>query len=156
MRKRNYRISMLAAPCMVACGLLSSGAPAMADQDNDVACSIRTLRGDYGFAAEGALLGIPGLPPQAPFRSVGVAHFDGNGKLTWVEHTVVNGVPLNTGWVAASGTYTVNSNCTGSAVVNTPNSAVPLNLNFAVVKQGKEIRTVLDGNSVGGVYIRID
>ena len=156
MNNKRMKISRLATPLMLACGLLASNAFAMSDQDSDGACSIQTLRGDYGFAAEGALLGIPGLPPQAPFRSVGVAHFDGKGKLTWVEHTVVNGVPLNTGWVAASGTYTVNSNCTGSAVVNTPNSAVPLNLNFAVVKQGKEIRTVLDGNSVGGVYIKVE
>ncbi len=75
---------------MIVCGLLGSGASVMAESDGGH-CSNRTLSGDYGYAAEGVLIGIPGLPPEAPFRSVGMTHFDGNGKLTWVEHTVVNG-----------------------------------------------------------------
>jgi hypothetical protein len=108
----------------------------------------RTLRGDYGFTAEGVLIGIPGLPAQAPFRSVGLAHFDGKGNLTWLEHTVVNGTLLEADWPAASGTYSVNANCTGTAMVNTPNSPVPLKLAFVVVKEGKEVRTVLDTNAI--------
>jgi hypothetical protein len=51
--------------------------------------------------AEGVLIGIPGLPSQAPFRSVGLAHFDGKGNLTWLEHTVVNGTLLEADWPAA-------------------------------------------------------
>jgi hypothetical protein len=156
MKNKRMKISMLATPLMLVCGLLAPNAFATSEQDSDGACSIRTLRGDYGFSADGALLGIPGLPPEAPFRSVGVAHFDGKGKLTWVEHTVVNGMPLNVGWVAASGTYTVNPNCTGTAVVNSPNSMPPLNLNFAVVKQGKEIHTVLDSNAIASVFIKVE
>ena len=92
------------------------------------------------------LIGIPGLPAQAPFRSVGLAHFDGKGNLTWLEHTVVNGTLL--GGRLASGTYSVNANCTGSAMVNTPNSPVPLKLAFVVVKEGKEVRSVLDTNAI--------
>lgn len=61
----------------------------------------RTLRGDYGFTAEGVLISIPGLPAQAPFRSVGLAHFYGKGNLTWLEHTVVNGTLLEADWPAA-------------------------------------------------------
>jgi hypothetical protein len=40
------------------------------------------------------------------------------------------------GDVAARGTYTVNPNCTGTAVMNTPNSPVPLHLAFVVVRHG--------------------
>jgi hypothetical protein len=48
----------------------------------------------------------------------------------------------------ASGTYSVNANCTGSAMVNTPNSPVPLKLAFVVVKEWKEVRTVFDTNAI--------
>ena len=154
MKRQRLRISMIAAPTMIVCGLLASGASARAESE-DGACSNRTIQGDYGYAAEGVLLGIPGLP-VAPFRSVGMTHFDGKGNLTWVEHTVVNGVPLNVGWTPASGTYTVNPNCTGTAVVNTPNSPVPLNLAFVVVKQGKEIHSVLDANAIATVFIKVE
>jgi hypothetical protein len=85
-----------------------------------------------------------------------MAHFDGKGDLTWVEHTVINGTLLQPGWTAASGTYTVNPDCTGTAVVNTPNSPVPLNLALVVVRQGKEIHTVLDSNAIAAVYIKVD
>lgn len=154
MKKQRLKISMIATPLMIVCGLLASGASARAESEGG-ACSNRTLQGDYGYAAEGVLLGIPGLP-EVQFRSVGMTHFDGKGNLTWVEHTVVNGVPLNAGWTAASGTYTVNPNCTGTAVVNTPNSPVPLNLAFVVVKQGKEIHSVLDANAIATVFIKVE
>jgi hypothetical protein len=149
------RISMFAAPILAVCALFFTASSARA-HDEDAKCTDRTLQGDYGFAVEGVLIDIPGLPPQAPFRSVGVAHFDGKGLVTWLEHTVVNGVPLDLDWTAASGTYTVNSNCAGTAVVNTPNSFVPLNLAFVEVKHGREFRTVLDGNAIAGVFIKVE
>jgi hypothetical protein len=155
MNKQNAKILILATPLIIVCGLLASGASAMA-QSTDRHCSYRTLSGDYGLASEGLLIGIPGLPPEAPYRSVGVAHFDGKGSLTWVEHTVENGIPLNLNWLAAIGTYTVNSDCTGTAVVNTPNRFVPLNLAFVVVRQGTEIHSVLDGNAIATVFIKVE
>jgi hypothetical protein len=151
MRKKSVsRMLMLA---MIVCGLLASGASAMA-QSNEGHCSNRTLFGDYGYASEGVLLPAPGVSLQ--FRSVGMTHFDGKGNLTWVEHTVVNGTSLGAGWTAASGTYTVNSDCTGTAVVNTPNSPVPLNLAFMVVREGKEMHSVLDSNAIATVFIKVE
>jgi len=139
---------------MLVCCLLFAASSARANDDG--ACSNTTLRGDYGFAAEGVLIGTPGLPPLAPFRSVGLAHFDGKGNLTWLEHTIINGVPLEADWTAASGSYTVNSNCTGTAVVTTPNSPVPLKLALVVVRDGKEVRTVLDANAIVSVFIKVE
>jgi hypothetical protein len=151
MRKKSVsRMLMLA---MIVCGLLASGASAMA-QSNEGHCSNRTLFGDYGYASEGVLLPAPGVSLQ--FRSVGMTHFDGKGNLTWVEHTVVNGTSLGAGWTAASGSYTVNSDCTGTAVVNTPNSPVPLNLAFMVVREGKEMHSVLDPNAITAVFIKVE
>jgi hypothetical protein len=148
-------ISMIAAPIIMVCGLLFAGSRARAN-DEDTKCTNRTLRGDYGFVAQGVLIGIPGFPPEAQFRSVGVAHFDGKGNLTWQEHTVENGKPLNADWVQASGTYTVNSNCTGTAVVNTPNSPFPLTLVLVAVKEGKQIETILDSNAITSVFIKVE
>jgi hypothetical protein len=148
------RILVIAARVMVVCGLLFAVSVARANDDDK--CTDGILRGDYGFAAEGVLLGTPGLPAQAQFRSVGVAHFNGRGGLTWVEHTVINGVPANADFILATGTYSVNANCTGSAVVTTPNSPVPLRLSLVIVKDGKEFRTILDASSVGAVYNKIE
>ena len=155
MKKQRLIISMIATPMMIVFGLLASGASAMAEPE-DRACSNRTLSGDYGSAAEGVLIGTPGLPQEAQFRSVGMTHFDGKGNFTGVEHTVINGIPLELDWTANSGTYSVNSNCTGTMVLNTPNSPVPLSLFFVVVRQGREFHTVLDSNAIAAVYIKVE
>jgi hypothetical protein len=154
------RTLMTVTPMMIFCSGLASGSSAMAQsaaaESFDRDCSNRTLRGDYGYAAEGVLLNTPGLPPEAQFRSVGLTHFNGKGKLTWVEHTVVNGIPLEGSWTAATGTYSVNPDCTGTAVINTPNSPVPLNLFLVVVRQGTEIHTVLNSNAISTVFIKVE
>jgi hypothetical protein len=154
MRRKLFPRLMLAVTPMIVCCLLTSGALAAAQSDVDP-CSNRTIVGDYGGASEGVLLGIPGLPPEAQFRGLTMTHFDGKGNLTWVEHTVINGVPVQPGWIAASGTYAVNQDCTGTAIVNTPNSPVPLVLPFVVVRRGKEIRTVLDSDAIASVFTRV-
>src|SRR5215469_343945 len=153
MQRKSVSRRWMLATILCGCGLLASGAPAMAQPD-DEQCSRQTLFGDYGFAAEGVLLPEPGV--SLTFRSVGMAHFDGKGNLTWVERTVINGTLPPPGWTEASGSYTVNPNCTGTAVVNTPNSLVPLNLSFVVVRQGKEVHTVLDSHAIATVFIKVE
>ena len=148
------RLMLAVTATVVVCCLLTSGASAAAQSDVKP-CSNQTIVGDYGGASEGVLLGIPGLPPEAQFRGLTMTHFDGKGNLTWVEHTVINGVPVQPGWIAASGTYAVNPDCTGTAVVNTPNSPVPLVLPFVVVRRGREIRTVLDSDAIASVFTRV-
>ena len=41
-------------------------------------------------------------------------------------------------------------------MVNTPNSPVPLKLDFVVVKEGKEVRSVLDTNALSSVLGKVD
>lgn len=150
-RSRVYRMAIAA---VVGSGLFFAvSAQAESDEGN---CSDISLRGEFGFLATGALLGVPGLPAQAPFQSVGIARFDGKGHLSWVEHTIVNGQPLSIGFVAASGTYTVGPNCTGTAIVNTPNARTPVSFALVIVKNGKEINTVNDGNAITAVYQKVD
>jgi len=155
MKRQSLRISMIATPMMIVCGLLGSGASAMAESDGGH-CSNRTLFGDYGASVEGVLILPGGI--QLPFRAVTMNHFDGQGNSTSVEHVVVNGVPLNPGtyWTPGSGTYTVNPDCTGTMVGHTPNSPAPLNLAFVVVRHGTEIHAVLDAHALSTVFIKVD
>jgi hypothetical protein len=153
------KVSMLAMPMMIAGCLFVSVAPGMA-QSNFKHCSDRTLSGDYGYAAEGLLLPAPGVSLQ--FRSVGLTTFDGRGNLSWLESTVVDGKLLEPGWTKATGTYTVNPDCTGTAVVFTPNSVdqsgnlVPLNLFFLVVKQGREAHSVLGAHAISTTFTKVE
>ena len=88
--------------------------------------------------------------------SVGATTFDGQGTFTGVEHTIVNGMPPTAPWTSNSGTYSINADCTGTMVLNTPGNPVPLTLGLVIVRDGKEIRTVLDSNAISGIAIKID
>src|SRR5947209_4337611 len=107
--KFSGRFSMAVTSLILFLGFLGSS-PLRAGED-DRACSNRTIQGDYGFSAEGSLLNNPGLPATAAFRSVGIVHFDGRGNLTWVEHTVINGIPHGFAGTPATGTYVVEADC---------------------------------------------
>ena len=146
-RKSVSRISMVATPMMIVCALLAAGSSARADDDTNTMCTNRTLRGDYGFTIEG----VGGLPPGASInaiRGVAMGHFDGKGNYTQVDHVVANGTPPPVEWTPGSGPYKVNPDCTGTLVINIPGSPFsPVKLHFVVVRQGKEIRTVVDSGS---------
>ncbi len=148
MRRELFARLMLAVTPVIVCCLLTSGASA-APRSDVQPCSNHTLFGDYGFALEGTFLG-PGLP----FRGVVMQHYDGKGNLTQVDHIVVNGVPPAEEWTPGSGTYTVNPDCTGAAVINAPGNP-PINLHFVIVRQGKEIHQVVDSNAATAVGIRV-
>jgi hypothetical protein len=152
------KVSMSALPIVLVC-LLGSLSTARA-QSEDAGCSNRSLRGSYGFAIEGSIFAIPGahaLPAPMPLRAVAVTTFDGKGGLTQVDHYVVAGMPPMAPWQASTETYIVNPNCTGTLTLIVPgNPLSPFNLYFVVIRQGKEIRTVVDANLVSSVGIRIE
>lgn len=141
-----------AVPMLVLFGLLAFSASAFGQQKSELAvgthCSNRTLQGDYGCSVQGVLLDVPGLPAQATFVAVTTSHFDGNGNVTGTEHAVVNGQSFSPGFDSNDGTYQVNPDCTGRAIVNTPNSPVPLDLYFVIEDNGKEFRQVLNSNAL--------
>jgi hypothetical protein len=142
------RILMTVTSIMIV--LLASGVSATAESQKGQ-CSNQTLLGDYGFALEGVILG-----PDLPLRGVVMQHYDGKGNLTQVDHVVVNGMPPRDEWTPGSGTYTVNPDCTGMAVINVPGDPnSPINLHFVVVRDGKEIRQVVDANAVTAVGTRV-
>ena len=159
MKSQSLRISMIASALIVSLvglGVLVSGPRTRARStvvtETDVACSNRTLRGDYGFAIEGDILAGPN---RIPLRDVAMTHFDGEGNLSQVEHPVFNGVPLPIEWSPSSGTYNVNADCTGTAQIIPPGHP-PVNLHLVVVRHGTEIHTVVDVNAVTSVGIKRD
>jgi hypothetical protein len=160
------RMSMATIPIMIVCGLLfapsssrvAASSPRADDGDRKV-CSNRTLHGDYGSAVEGLILPAPGV--ALPIRGVVMTHYDGDGNFTQVDHIVANGFPPAIEWTPGSGTYHVNSDCTGTAHIDTSTGGF-VNLEIVVVQQGKEVRAVVtapfDGpnRTVTSVGIRVE
>jgi hypothetical protein len=156
MNNSTSRILTTLTLALILSSLLAFGPSALAQsakaQSLDGRCSNRTLSGDYGFALEGTIVG-PGLS----LRGVVLQHYDGKGNLTQVDHIVTGGFPPPFEWTPGSGTYSVNPNCTGVAVINIPgNPDSPVNLHFVIVKHGKQIHQVVDANAVMAVGTKID
>ena len=108
-------------------------------------CSNRTLLGDYGAQIEGTL-----LTPNWPLRTSAMIHFDGNGSMTYVHYRVINGTPVTPDWAPDSGTYSVNPDCTASALFDGP---IPTHL--VITNNGKDFRGVVDGDAITLVGSRV-
>ena len=132
--------------------VLALGSSAFAQStpsDNNERCSNRTLNGSYGFLLDGT-----NFPSGVPFRGVVMQTYDGKGGITQVDHVVFAGFPPPTEWTPGTGEYTVNSNCTGAAVLHTVDGDVQLH--FVVVNNGKQINQVVDANAVTAVGTRVN
>lgn len=143
---------------IIACALAAVNTPLCAaanhNRDKEKSCSNQTLDGDYGVTIEG-LLDYPGAGIQV--RGVVLQHYDGNGHITQVDHVVIGGMAPAEAWRPGTGTYTVNPDCTGTATLTIASSPQPpLVLYFVVVRQGKEIRQVVEGNAVIATGKRVD
>jgi hypothetical protein len=133
------------------CAILSVGrADAQPDADR---CSDRTLRGTYGFAIDGQILSGP---LAGVLRGLAMTHFDGQGNLEQEDFATINGVPRWTGWRPVTGTYEVNEDCTGTAVLYPSDGSPTLHLRLIVAERGREIRTVVEGNATGSVGTRVN
>ena len=134
------RIALICLALLGASAVAQSGKP----------CSNRTLNGDNGSTVEGTILG-----PNLSIRGLVMTHYDGKGNLTQVDHFVTEG-DASTGWAAGTGTYNVNPDCTGDAVINSPNNPFPIVLHFVIVNHGKEVRSVVDANAVVATGTKVD
>jgi hypothetical protein len=148
------RLFKNAIPTIIVCASLALGGSAMAQSapsdSHEGRCSNRTLSGNYGFTLEGILLG-----PNLPIRGVVMQHYDGKGNITQVDHVVVSGFPPAEEWQPGTGTYSVNPDCTGSAVLHTPANP-DVNLHFVIVRRGREIHQVVDADAVTAIGIKVE
>lgn len=119
--------------------------------DENEVCSLATLHGDYGFTISGQILGGPA---PGPVSGVALTTFDGQGGLQQTDFVVKSGAPAGSPdafRTGESGTYTVNSDCTGTATINFPD-AKPMQkivLMFVIVNHGRVIKTVVAALYVG-------
>lgn len=125
-----------------------------ADGVQTLRCRNSTIRGNFAFAVDG-LIFPPGGAPTINVRAVAMTTFDGKGGLFQVDHATFNGVPAWSGWRPATGSYSINPDCTGTAEIVPTGGGPTLQLHLVVSDEGRRIDTVVDGNSTGSVGIRV-
>jgi hypothetical protein len=94
-------------------------------------CDNSTIKGAYGYTVTGLAPSPSGLEQLI---GVGLRTHDGEGNFTQVQNEKRTSTAAVTD-VQGSGTYTVNSDCTGTFTTSTG-----LQARFVIVAKGKEIR----------------
>jgi hypothetical protein len=94
-------------------------------------CSNVTLHGSYVYSADGFIA----PPPFTPIAEAGTYTFDGSGSFSTANTLSVGGtiVPRS-----ATGTYTVNADCSGTADVTGG-----VSFNFAITRAAQSLRFVV-------------
>jgi hypothetical protein len=101
-------------------------------------CTNATLRGSYAQIGSGV---VTAPPDQAgPFANVGTLIFDGNGGLTG---TVVASSNGSSAQATETGTYTVNSDCTGTYTVQIAPFGITSQAFFAIDTNGDELEIIV-------------
>jgi hypothetical protein len=95
------------------------------------ACTAATIAGDYGFTASGF---FQNKEKNAPIAAIGLVTFDGESNASATVTASFNGSISTFPWI---GTYTVNTDCTGSLIA-TPGSGLA-NFSIVIVRGGAEI-----------------
>ena len=122
---------------MAAVTALALGISPAAKAD-DKGCSNATLRGTYAQTGSGV---ITAPPDQAgPFANVGTLIFDGNGGLTGAVVASSNG---SSSQATETGTYTVNSDCTGTYTVQIAPFGITSQASFAIDSNGDELEIIV-------------
>ena len=101
-------------------------------------CTDSTIRGTYAFTIHGQI-----LTPGGPLLVDGIAKttFDGDGELTQLDTVAVNG-HIEGVWHPSTGTYTVNSDCTGTMTLISTGQPT-LHLAIIVSQSGNHIHAVV-------------
>src|ERR1700728_3770227 len=138
---------------LVAVSIFSAQSVVAEEQANSKGkeCSKATLWGSFGYSSTGTLLDsyVP-APYAGPFGEVGRQTFDGKGHTSASATTSSNG---NITPVPIEGTYTVNSNCTGSMTVYVSPFDSTVHADFVIDGDGAQIRAI--GSDSGVIETRV-
>lgn len=119
----------------IICFLALAGMPTTATAHS---CSLASVAGEYGYTSNGTIVG----PAVGPFATVGHVTFTASGTFSGAQTTSIAGNFFDE---TVSGTYSVNHDCTGTAVVNVYHGATlarTTNLNLVWDDNQKEIRAI--------------
>jgi hypothetical protein len=104
-------------------------------------CTDATLTGNYGFMWQGFDVLQHGTGAQLPWASAGVLNFDGEGDVSVVVVGSSIGGKISLDQTPSLGTYTVTSDCTGSASF-TSGPGAGETLNMVIVSGGAELFSI--------------
>jgi hypothetical protein len=131
-------VTHAAALVMLTLAVLGSGYA----QSNSAACKNTLIAGNYAFTVQGTKLG--GAGPTGPMVGVAMTQFDGKGGLSQIDTVTIDGeVVADWTHTRATGTYSVNSDCTGTFTINFTDGRPTVVTNFVVAANGDEIDTVV-------------
>jgi hypothetical protein len=135
---KNSKCTTIGKGFTIAAALTLALAIAPTVQAYDKGCSNATLRGSYAQTGTGV---ITAPPDQAgPFANVGTLIFDGNGGLTGTLVASQNGMSAQ---ATETGTYTVNSDCTGTYTVQIAPFGITSQAFFAIDTNGDELEIIV-------------
>lgn len=120
--------------------VLGIGPRAKAD---DKGCSEAALKGTFAYTSTGFIVAAPLPPIVGPMAEVGTQYFDGKGGITFTFNSSQNG---NIGPGTATGTYTVNDDCTGTFTEATP--MFTAHYSFAIDQGGDELQAICQDTGV--------
>ena len=135
MFKRTMLILIVAVAATVAVAASSGGTVAVSSER----FSDRSLRGDWGFSADGAIV-PPAFPAPVPAVAVGTMHFDGDGGCEISDTINIGGTVASRTSTACS--YTVGDDGTGEIVAEFPGDPFPVPLSFVIVDNKREFRFI--------------
>jgi len=118
-------------------------APTAKAQVVNKGCSNATLIGTFAYTSTGFIVAAPLPPIVGPSAEVGTQHFDGNGGVTFTFNSSQNG---NIGPGTATGTYTVNVDCTGTFTEVTP--MFTSHYSFVIDNGGVEFQAICQDTGV--------
>jgi hypothetical protein len=102
----------------------------------DKGCSYASLTGTFAYTVTGFIVAAPA--PIGPYGEAGVQTFDGKGGTTATGMLSANG---NIAPQATTGTYTVNTDCTGTFTLQVA-PGISVHYFFALADSGDEIHAV--------------
>jgi hypothetical protein len=110
-------------------------------------CSDQSLKGSFGYTVTGTITKNSGPLVAGPFVAVGRIVFDGKGNVSTVRAFNDNGTSLTND--AGTGTYTLNSDCTGTfnITVGPPTEELVLTLSI-VLDDTYQLRGVVTTTNV--------
>ena len=117
-------------------GCNASTPPTSCAPDNK-GCSNASLKGTFAFTRTGFFVSPPAF--AGPLAEVGTQNFDGRGATTYTATLSQNSniVP-----VTATGSYTVNPDCTGTMTMQVSPFGITLRISFALANSGNEFHAI--------------